>query len=720
MLKSSWIKKLKLPHWILIGMGLGIFAGLFLGEKAAIFAPVGEAFIKLLQMTIIPYIMVSLIQGIGSLKVEESKKLVVRAGSMLLLTWLLSYFVLWFFPLAFPHRESGAFFSTSMIEAPKEVNFLDLYIPTNPFHSMANAMVPAVVLFCICIGVALLIHKKKEQFIEQLRIFSDCLSTVTRTISKITPIGVFALVANAAGTLAVDDLLKIQVYIISLIVACFFLSYVALPLLVCALTPFSYRKIIANNNSALITALTTANLFIVLPQLIGNAKALFKEYGQEDPAINNYIDILVPVSFNFPNVGKLVMLLFIPFAAWFNGSTLSVTDYPNLTFSGTMSFFGSVNIAIPFMLDTFHLPADLFQFQLVSGVITSYFVTLLAAMSLFAITVLGTAAMTGNLTWSPKRFINWGLYSGSGLVVVVIALSFTFKLLTETNTSRDEALAKMDSGVYSHLVIQNTTDGELTASNQPLLKRLEEQSVLRFGYLDNSLPLSFRNGKGELVGFDIDLALLFAEQLDCEAQFVTCTPENVREKLLSGAIDLFITSREIAVNADPRFIWSQPVHDTTLCFVTRDYQAKFFTTGKEAIANGFNRFGTISQNSLRSLFERKVPNAQLVQLDSYEKFFAGENDLCDAIIGPAELLSAWTLRHPQYSVVIPTTQYYRYPLGYAGLKANDFLVQKLNNWLSVIKMGPEYKQLYNHWFLGKGAQTPKPRWCIGRDVLELW
>ena len=43
---------------VLIGFGLGIACGLFFGEIAVVFEPVGRAYIRLLQMAVIPYIMV--------------------------------------------------------------------------------------------------------------------------------------------------------------------------------------------------------------------------------------------------------------------------------------------------------------------------------------------------------------------------------------------------------------------------------------------------------------------------------------------------------------------------------------------------------------------------------------------------------------------------------------------------------------------------------------
>ena len=48
---------------ILLGLALGILTGIFLGEMAAPFTIGGEVYIGLLQMTVLPYIVVSLTKG---------------------------------------------------------------------------------------------------------------------------------------------------------------------------------------------------------------------------------------------------------------------------------------------------------------------------------------------------------------------------------------------------------------------------------------------------------------------------------------------------------------------------------------------------------------------------------------------------------------------------------------------------------------------------------
>ena len=72
-----------------------------------------------------------------------------------------------------------------------------------------------------------------------------------------------------------------------------------------------------------------------------------------------------------------------------------------------MTFFGSLNVAVPFLLDRFRIPADTFQLFLATGVINSRFGTFLAAVHTVAVALLGTCAMLGALSWDRRRLLRF-------------------------------------------------------------------------------------------------------------------------------------------------------------------------------------------------------------------------------------------------------------------------------------------------------------------------
>jgi len=253
--------RLSLSTMILIGLGLGIACGIFFGEYCSFLSIIGDAFIQLLQMTILPYIIASLILGIGGLSYKQAKILALRGGIVMLLFWAISFTMILLMPLSFPEWETASFFSTSLVSTPKEVDFLKLYIPSNPFWSVANNIVPAVVLFSILAGIALIGITEKDSLIQGLKAVSGALIRITHIVVKLTPIGVFAIAASAAGTMTVEEFGKLQVYLVSYNLAAILLTFVILPLILKPITPFKYKDIVGVSKDALVTAFTTGNLF---------------------------------------------------------------------------------------------------------------------------------------------------------------------------------------------------------------------------------------------------------------------------------------------------------------------------------------------------------------------------------------------------------------------------------------------------------------------------
>ena len=74
---------------ILLGLLSGVFVGIFLGEYASVLKVVADGFVKLLQMTVLPYITLSIVTSLGRLSFDQVKTLGLRAGAVLIGLWCL-------------------------------------------------------------------------------------------------------------------------------------------------------------------------------------------------------------------------------------------------------------------------------------------------------------------------------------------------------------------------------------------------------------------------------------------------------------------------------------------------------------------------------------------------------------------------------------------------------------------------------------------------------
>ena len=714
-------KKLSLSAQIMIAMGLGIVVGVFFGEYCEFLEFFGDAFIKLLQMTILPYITISMILGIGSLTSEQAKLLAQKAGLLMLLFWGLSFVMVLLLPLSFPHWESGAFFSSAVVELPKKVDFLSLYIPSNPFNSLANNVVPAVVLFSILMGIALMAMENKDALLQALGTASRALIRMTNLIVNLTPYGVFAITASAAGTMTIEEFGRLQVYLVSFNVGAIFLTFWVLPMLLAPVTPFKYRDIVGLTRDSLVTAFTTGNLFVVLTVLTANCKELFAKYDLKKEKTDTYVDVIIPISFNFPNTGKLLMLLFILFASWFSGSSLTLTQYPTFVFAGLLSFFGGVDVAMPFMLDLMKIPSDMYQLYVVTGVINGRFATLLAAMNLVIFTLLATASLTGVMKISKKKLIHYVVLTLVLTVGVIAVTRGYFSIAVKNVYQKDYVIANMESSVLklSREVYKSAEEAKRKIDpGQPVLQRIRETGVLRVGFHPDNMPFTYFSETGELIGFDVDMAQILARELKVKLEFVPFDYKKMAAQLDAGLFDVIMAGIAVTTQRLEKMTFSAPYMDGTLCFIVRDHRRAEFATNEAVKRIPQLKIGVPHEDGyFTPKLKAFLPGADVVQVDSIEEYFETNKNQLDALLMEAEGGSAWTLRYPRFKVVVPKPHVSKIPIAYPVAGRDSEFADFLSHWVKLKKNSLEYPMLYDHWILGLDAEPKHPRWSIIRNVL---
>ena len=723
-------RRLTLAGQVLLGLGLGVAVGAFFGDMVGWLGVVGDVFIRLLQITVIPYISVSLIIGLGSLEHGEIRKLAIKGGAVILVIWAITLCVIYLMPVAFPNWLSASFFSTSQVEDPKPPDFLRLFIPSNPFFSYANALVPAVVVFSVLIGVGLACMAEKEAVLHPLSVARDTLMWVTSGVSKLAPYGVFALIATAAGTTEIPDLLRMQVYLVLYALTALFLSLWVLPALVACSTPLRHGDILRALRTPLITAFATGSSLIVLPLLIEQCKCMVEErklFGEEDQEqFEASVKTLIPTSFTFPSPSALLALSFVLFAGWFSGSPVSVDGYPGLVFAGIPALFGGVTLAVPFLLDLVGLPSDLFQVFLSADVINSRFGTLLSAMHYAAVGLLGAFALAGRLRLRWGALMRLLAISAAIIVPAFVGVRIFYTHVVVAPYTRADALRRL------HLVSDPQPCTVYDEESSPIpwagqgpasLAEIKARGVLRVGYTPGNYPSAFLNAAEppQLVGFDIEMAHLFARRLELPIEFLPVLDQaQASERLDAGDIDVVMTSMPVSLTTSERFAMSVPIYESPVGVVVRDPQRDGFRTWSDARRRGAIRVAVPAGPDSIALARTLLPEATFVPFvparEIEEIFRSGARGL-DAVVHSSEHGAAWTLLFPEFSLVVPRPVASQ-PLGYAVARGNDGLLTPLNAWLGERKATGRVNALYSRWMLGRVSTAEKPpRWSIIRDVL---
>ncbi|QAU23761.1 dicarboxylate/amino acid:cation symporter [Dyella sp. M7H15-1] len=193
------LPRLQMWHQILIAMILGLAAGHFIGEPAKMLQPLGDIFMSLIRMCVVPVVFVSVVCGITSLTDLAAmrriawKSIAIYMVSMAVMA-VLAMSVASFFNV-------GAGFGLTMgsshavVAEPTSLkDALLSAIPSNPFKSFAEGALLPTIVFAVLFGLAINLTGEKAAPVHK---FFDSMSAVVfklvDMVLRFAPIGVFGL-----------------------------------------------------------------------------------------------------------------------------------------------------------------------------------------------------------------------------------------------------------------------------------------------------------------------------------------------------------------------------------------------------------------------------------------------------------------------------------------------------------------------------------------------
>jgi ABC-type amino acid transport substrate-binding protein len=433
------------------------------------------------------------------------------------------------------------------------------------------------------------------------------------------------------------------------------------------------------------------------------------------------VEVIIPAFTSFPKIGTLLPLSFVLFAGWFAGVPVSAVQYPLFIGAGLVSFFGSVNVAIPLLLDLLHIPVDLFQLYLAIGFVTDRFATLLTTMNNLLLTLVGACAVSGMLS------VRWGKVLRHAVLTVVLTVAtlggarIFFSHALHNEYRKDQIIAGMQ--LLRHVEPATVHLWPLpprppAEPQQSRLQRILSEGVLRVGYTSQSLPFIYFNAAGDLVGFNVEMAYALAHELGVALEFVPIARDAMVEQLQSGYCDIVMAPVAVTPERVQAMAFSTSYMDQTLAFIVKDHRRQEFSSWESVRRLKSPVIGVLNIRYYIDKVRQYLPQATLIVVNTPREFFELRGESLDAYVFPAEAGAAWTLLYPAYTVVIPQPDALAVPLAYPMPHGDSDLVNFVNTWIELKKKDKTIAELYDYWILGKNAVPKSPRWSVIRNVLH--
>nr|WP_275959942.1 dicarboxylate/amino acid:cation symporter [Pseudoflavonifractor capillosus] len=190
-----------------IGFGIGIVIGLVFGEKATILAPLGDIFLNMIQMIVVPMVFLSITAGVASLgDLRKLRNIGVKVVGIYAITSALSVCI----GLVMANLiDPGAGFDMSLLsggteyeaqEMPSIIDTLVGMFPSNIFVAFTEANMLQIIVFSVFLGVSLIILEERgARLVTAIQDLTEAMYKITGIVMKFSPIGVAALLAESVG-----------------------------------------------------------------------------------------------------------------------------------------------------------------------------------------------------------------------------------------------------------------------------------------------------------------------------------------------------------------------------------------------------------------------------------------------------------------------------------------------------------------------------------------
>ncbi len=258
---------------VVLGIFLGIIFGLLMPELAIKQRVIGQIFIALLKMLVVPLVFASIfiaISGLGSLK--QLKNIGLKTITLYLMTTALSAALAIFAMnmIKIGQKVSADGLSFAIAQSMKPFSFEGMllsFVPTNVFASLTQGAMMQVIVFSILFAIASLYLTEHHQNL--LRDFftgiNNAMLKLAEWIIKLTPIGVFSLLSYVIAKEGIEVILGLWSYMLVVIGVILLHGFITLPLILLILGHINPYRYLSKVKDASIMAFSTASSSATLP-----------------------------------------------------------------------------------------------------------------------------------------------------------------------------------------------------------------------------------------------------------------------------------------------------------------------------------------------------------------------------------------------------------------------------------------------------------------------
>ncbi|MDY5020941.1 MAG: dicarboxylate/amino acid:cation symporter [Blautia sp.] len=307
---------------------------------------VGQGFIRLMQMLVVPLVFCSLV--CGSMAIGDTKTLgkvgIKTIGFYLATTALAVIVALTSANIINPGigLDMDAVQTTEVTAASQSTNIVDTLlniIPKNPIGSMANGDMLPIIVFALFVGIMLAkLGSKASTVANFFSQFNDVMMEMTMSIMKIAPVGVFCLIARTFATVGFAAFKPMLKYMGNVSLALAIQCFAVYQILLFVFTRLNPLKFIKKFAPVMGFAFSTATSNATIPMSI---ETLNKKMGVSKQISSFTIPLGATVNMDGTSIMQGVAVVFIAQAY---GIPLTMGNLATVVVTATLASIGTAGV----------------------------------------------------------------------------------------------------------------------------------------------------------------------------------------------------------------------------------------------------------------------------------------------------------------------------------------------------------------------------------------
>lgn len=327
---------------------------------------IGQGFIRLMQMLVVPLVFCSLI--CGSMAIGDTKTLgkvgLKTVGFYLLTTALAVCIALATAYVINPGLglDMEAVQKVDVTTTAEGMNLVDTIlniIPTNPIQSMASGDMLPIIVFALFVGIMLAKLGTRGSVVANFfSQFNDIMMEMTMVIMKIAPIGVFCLIARTFATVGFSAFAPMLKYMASVTLALGLQCFVIYQVLLFVFTRLNPMKFVKKFLPVMGFAFSTATSNATIPMSINT---LYKKIGVSKQISSFTIPLGATINMDGTSIMQGVAVVFIAQAY---GIELTPANLATVVITATLASIGTAGvpsvglITLAMVLNSVGLPTE--------------------------------------------------------------------------------------------------------------------------------------------------------------------------------------------------------------------------------------------------------------------------------------------------------------------------------------------------------------------------